>query len=156
MLLLLLLQLQLINCEGPVSFGSLLQTSTAPCLLCTSLLPGTSLLLGTSLFCPLPLLGDVLNTRLLAIPNSIPRTLCPPLFSRTSSWSRGCVRGHGTERHQRLRSRGIRQVEALALFYTSVPRALKRGTTRLVRQSAAEPQCLFTREEEEPFAILPN
>ena len=39
----------------------------------------------------------------------------------------------------------MRRVEVLALFYTTVPRALKRGTTRLVHHSAAGPQCPFAR-----------
>ena len=156
LLLLLLLLLHFISCEGRLSLGSLLPTSAVPCLLCASLLLDTSLLLGTSLFCLLPLLDDFLNTQLLAIPNSFPRTLRQALFSRASSWSRGCGGGHGTERHPRLRRRSIRLVEALALFHTTVLRALKRGTTRLVCYSTAESQCPFAREEEEPFVILQN
>ena len=124
----LLLLLDFISCEGHLSLGSLLPTSAVPCLLCASLL------LGTSISCPLPLLHDFLNTRLLAIPNFFPRTLRRPLFSRASSWSRGSVGGHGTERHPRLRRRSIRRVEALNLFYTTVPRALKSGTTRLTNK----------------------
>ena len=157
MLLLLLLLHHFISYKGRLLLGSLLPTLAVPCLLCASLLLGTSLLLDTSLFCPLSLLDDFLNTLLLAIPHSFHRILRQPLFSRASSWSRGCVGRHGTERHPRLRRRSIRRVEALALFYTTVPRALKRGTTMSVRHSAAaEPQCPFAREEEEPFAILQN
>ena len=131
-------------------------TSAVPCLLCASLLLDTNLLLGSSLFYPLTLLDDFLNTRLVAIPNSSPRTLRQPLFSRASPLSRGCVGGHGTEMHLRLRKQSIKRLKALALFYTTVPRALKRGTTRLMRHSAAESQCPFTRGEEESFAILQN
>ena len=155
-LLLLLLLLHFISCKGRLSLGSLLPTSAVPCLLCASLLLGTRLLLATSLFFLLPLLDDFLNTQLVVIPNYFPRTLRQPLFNRASSLSRGCVEGHGIERHPRLHRRSIRPVEALALFYTTVPRALKRGTTRLVRHSAADPQCPFAREEENPFAILQN
>ena len=156
LLLLLLLLFYFISCEDRLSLGSFLPMSAIPCVLCASLLLGTSLLLGSSLFCPLPLLGDFLNTRLLAIPNYFPRTLRQPLFNRASSLSRGCVGGHGTERHLRLRRRSIRRAQALALFYTTIPRALRRGTYRLVRHPAAEPQYPFAREEEESFAVLQN
>ena len=135
-----------ISCKGRLSLSSLLPTSAVSCPKCASLLLGRSLLLGTSLLCPLSLLDDFLNTRLLAISNSFPRTLRQPLFSRASSWSHGCVGGHGIERHSRLRRRSIRRVEVLALFYTTIPRVLKRGTTCLVRHSAAEPQCPFARQ----------
>ena len=151
-----LLLLHNISCEGHLSLGSLLPMSAVPCLLCASLLLGTILLLGTNLFCPLPLLDDFLNTRLLAIPNSFPRTLRQPLSIRASSWSRACVGGHGTERHPRLRRRSIRRVEARALFYTTVPRRSNAAPLGWSVILLLSPKCPFAREEEGPFAILQN
>ena len=107
-MLLLLLLLHFIRCEGHLSPRSLLPTSAIPCLLCARLLLGMRLLLGTSLFFPLLLLDDFLNTRLLAIINYFPRTLHQPLFSRASSWSRGYVEEYGTGGHPRLRRRSIK------------------------------------------------
>ena len=154
-LMLLLLLYFIMSCEGRLSLGSMLPTLAVPYLLCASLLLGTILLLGTSLSSPLPLLDDFLNTRLLAIPNYFPRTLRQPLFSRASSRFRGCVEVHGTQRHPRLRRSNIRRVEALALFYNTVSRALKRGATTLVRHFAAKLQCPFARDEK-PLVILQN